>query len=115
MHVIALVPRNLAFTFGKPGLYTAVTRARQTLTIMGALEELPDIIEREDIRRCTALKSLLGLALKPELKPELRPELKPGLNPGRIIDFDAKFKEIADKMALAGELTEDSSEAIDRG
>ena len=99
-HVIAIVPRNLAFTFGKPGLYTAVTRARQTLTIMGALDELQDIISREDARRCTALKSLLGLPLikPPELKAELN-ELglvKAGqLKPGRVIDLAERFKAIA--------------------
>jgi hypothetical protein len=99
-HVIAVVPRNLAFTFGKPGLYTAVTRARQTLTIMGALEELPAIIEREDVRRCTALKSLLGLPL---INPrQLKPELKPV-----VIDFKA-FRALANK-ALAGD-SEDLSE-----
>jgi exodeoxyribonuclease V alpha subunit len=114
-HVIVIVPKNLSYTFGKPGLYTAVTRAKQTLTIMGALDELPDIIGREDARRCTALKSLLDLPLinPPQLKPELKAELKAG----RIIDLEAKFKEMADKMASGGPDTSDDGEpeAIDRG
>jgi RecD/TraA family predicted helicase len=114
-HVIAVVPKNLSYTFGKPGLYTAVTRARQTLTIMGALDELPDIISREDDRRCTALKSLLGLPLinPPELKADLKPELKAK----SVIDF-AAFRTLANK-ALAGdgdELSEDDLETFrDRG
>jgi hypothetical protein len=114
-HVIAVVPKNLAFTFGKPGLYTAVTRAKQTLTIMGALDELPNIIEREDIRRCTALKSLLGLPLinAPELKRELKPELKAR----GIIDLEAKFKTMAEKLASGASDPPDDGEleAIDRG
>ena len=40
-HVIAIVPKNIAYTFGKPAIYTAFTRARQSLTIMGALDWLP--------------------------------------------------------------------------
>jgi exodeoxyribonuclease V alpha subunit len=117
-HVIAVVPKNLAFTFGKPGLYTAVTRAKQTLTIMGALDELPNIIEREDARRCTALKSLLGLPLfnPPELKSELKPDLKPRLKAGKIVDLAARFKAIADMMASGGlDLPEDDLGPIDRG
>jgi hypothetical protein len=114
-HVIAIVPKNLPYTFGKPGLYTAVTRAKQTLTIMGALDELPDIISREDARRCTALKSLLGLPLI--LKPALKPELKPNIKVCAAIDFDAKFKEMAEKLASGCDpaMTLDGSEAIDRG
>ena len=67
-HVIAIVPKNVEYTFGKPALYTAFTRARQTLTIMGAIDKIPGIIERPEKRRYTALKSLLGLPL--ELKRE---------------------------------------------
>jgi UvrD-like helicase C-terminal domain len=126
-HVIAVVPRNLAFTFGKPSLYTAVTRAKQTLTIMGALDELPDITGREDARRCTALKSLLGLPLinPPALKPELKSELKgllPGLDPGnglkagKIVDLDAAFKAMAERMAMVGDGADPSEdEGIDIG
>jgi exodeoxyribonuclease V alpha subunit len=109
-HVIAIVPKNLAFTFGKRGLYSAVTRAKQTLTIMGALDELAGIIEREDVRRCTVLKSLLGLPLinPPQLKPELKPDLKP-----LVIDFKA-FRALANK-AMAGDgeqLSEDDLETF---
>ena len=117
-HVIAIVPRNLAYTFGKPGLYTAVTRAKQTLTIMGALEELPNIIEREDVRRCTVLKSLLGLPLiaASELKSDLKPELKPGLKGRRVIDLAERFKAIAERLASGSlDLPEDDLGPIDRG
>jgi hypothetical protein len=83
---------------------------------MGALDQLPDIIEREDVRRCTALKSLLGLPLiiKPDLKPV---ELKTELKAKPVIDF-AAFRALANK-ALSGDgddLSEDDLEAFrDRG
>jgi hypothetical protein len=70
---------------------------------MAALDELQNIIEREDVRRCTVLKSLLGLPLiaASELKADLKADLKPELKAGKVIDLAAKFKEIAEKMAGA--------------
>jgi hypothetical protein len=120
-HVITIVPKNLAYTFGKPGLYTAVTRAKQTLTIMGALDELPDIIEREDARRCTVLKSLLGLPLI-QLKPELKPDLKAGAGAkvGATPAFagaslEAKFKAMAEMLASGASAPLFDTEPIDIG
>jgi hypothetical protein len=63
-HVITIVPRNIKFTFGKPALYTAFTRAKQSLTIIGALDIMPDILEDEGKRRITVLKSMLSLPLR---------------------------------------------------
>jgi hypothetical protein len=114
-HVITVAPKNLSFTFGKAGLYTAVTRARQTLTIIGAVDQLQAIIERDDPRRYTALKSLLGLPLI--LNPELKPDLKPKLKAVALIDFDAKFKAMAERLTSGRDpaMALDSAEPIDRG
>jgi RecD/TraA family predicted helicase len=114
-HVITVVPKNLSVTFGKAGLYTAITRARQTLTIIGAVDQLQSIIERDDPRRCTALKSLLGLPLI--LKPDLKPDLKPKIKVCAAIDFDAKFKDIAERLASERDpaMALDSAEPIDIG
>lgn len=40
-HVIVVVSEDMARLFGKPALYTAVTRARETLTIVGDLAAIP--------------------------------------------------------------------------
>jgi len=65
-HVIALVPRNINYTFGRRGLYTAITRAKETLAIIGALDVIPDIIKQREERRYTVLKALLGLPIEGE-------------------------------------------------
>jgi ATP-dependent exoDNAse (exonuclease V) alpha subunit len=62
-HVIVAVPKNIQYTFGRPALYTAFTRAKQTLSIIGAMDILPIVLNNPGARRITILKSLAGLPL----------------------------------------------------
>jgi exodeoxyribonuclease V alpha subunit len=45
-HVIALIPKGGDYLFGKPLLYTAITRARKSLTIIGDVRQIPRIATR---------------------------------------------------------------------
>jgi ATP-dependent exoDNAse (exonuclease V) alpha subunit len=63
-HVIVAVPAKLQFMFGKPALYTACTRAKQSLTLVGAIDKIRDIAANPGERRCTVIKSIKGLPLQ---------------------------------------------------
>jgi exodeoxyribonuclease V alpha subunit len=62
--VIALIPCNGAYLFGKPALYTAFSRAERTLAIVGDIQRLTHISQREGRRRVTALAALLKTPAK---------------------------------------------------
>jgi hypothetical protein len=55
-HIIAVIPANSDFLFGKPLLYTAISRAQISLTIIGDIEAIPRIAVRESDARDTALQ-----------------------------------------------------------
>jgi hypothetical protein len=59
-HIIAVIPANSDFLFGKPLLYTALSRAQTSLTVIGDIEAIPRIAARESAQRETALKLLFG-------------------------------------------------------
>jgi exodeoxyribonuclease V alpha subunit len=87
-HVIVVVSEEMARLFGKPALYTAVTRARESLAIIGDLFSLRSIIAAPD-RRFTMLGALFGKSAHP-IMPEPCP------------DYDAYFRTIAmDKREVA--------------
>ncbi len=58
-HVIAIVPTNGAYLFGKPALYTVFSRARVTLAVVGDIARISDISRRGGRERTTALAMLL--------------------------------------------------------
>lgn len=87
-HVIVVVSEEMARLFGKPALYTAVTRARESLAIIGDLFSLPAIIAAPD-RRFTVLGALFGESAHPTA-------------PDPCPDYDAYFRAIAmDKREVA--------------
>jgi exodeoxyribonuclease V alpha subunit len=55
-HVIAVIPANSDFLFGKPLLYTAISRAQISLAIIGDIDVIPRIAAREGVTRETALQ-----------------------------------------------------------
>jgi hypothetical protein len=58
-HVIAVIPANSDFLFGKPLLYTAISRAQISLTIIGDIDAIPRIAAREGDTRETSLQLML--------------------------------------------------------
>ena len=58
-HIIAVIPANSDFLFGKPLLYTAISRAQVSLTLIGEIEAIPRIAAREADARETALQLML--------------------------------------------------------
>jgi ATP-dependent exoDNAse (exonuclease V) alpha subunit len=80
-HVIVVVSEEMARLFGKPALYTAVTRARESLAIIGDLFSLPAIVSAPD-RRFTVLGALFGKSAHPTV-------------PDPCPDYDAYFRAIA--------------------
>ena len=58
-HIIAVIPANSDFLFGKPLLYTAISRAQVSLTIIGEIDKIPQIAAREGDVRDTALQLML--------------------------------------------------------
>src|SRR5208337_4982034 len=52
-HVIAVIPANSDFLFGKPLLYTALSRAQVSLSVIGDIDAIPRIAAREGARRET--------------------------------------------------------------
>jgi exodeoxyribonuclease V alpha subunit len=79
--VIVVVREEMARLFGKPALYTAVTRARESLAIIGDLFSLRTIIAAPD-RRFTVLSALFGKSARPTV-------------PDPCPDYDAYFRAIA--------------------
>jgi ATP-dependent exoDNAse (exonuclease V) alpha subunit len=60
-HVIVVIPDgSYGYLFGKSHLYTGCSRAQQSLTIVGDLGAIPDIIEAGRHSRVTALPYLLS-------------------------------------------------------
>ena len=78
-HVIAIVARRMARTFGKPALYTGFSRARQTLAVVGEIDAIPHIISSPGQKRTTVLGAMLA-------KP---------LPKAAIVDIAARLKEMA--------------------
>jgi exodeoxyribonuclease V alpha subunit len=58
-HVISIVARRMARMFGKPALYTAFSRAKDTLTIVGEIAAIPTIAAHTGQKRVTALSAML--------------------------------------------------------
>ena len=58
-HVIALVVKRMARLFGKPAIYTAFSRAKHTLTIVGDIEAIPAIAGERGQERTTALGAMI--------------------------------------------------------
>jgi len=59
-HVISVIPPGSLWSFGKPHLYTGFSRAKRTLTIIGDVSKIADIVRRGARRRLTALPHFLG-------------------------------------------------------
>jgi exodeoxyribonuclease V alpha subunit len=58
-HVVSIVARRMARMFGKPALYTAFSRAKDTLTIVGEIAAIPTIAAHTGQKRVTALSAML--------------------------------------------------------
>jgi exodeoxyribonuclease V alpha subunit len=58
-HVISIVARRMARMFGKPALYTAFSRAKDSLTIVGEIAAIPTIAAHTGQKRVTALAAML--------------------------------------------------------
>jgi exodeoxyribonuclease V alpha subunit len=54
-HVIAIIVKRMGRTFGKPALYTAFSKAKQTLTVVGETDAIPYVAEQWGQKRTTAL------------------------------------------------------------
>jgi hypothetical protein len=99
-HVIAIVARRMARMFGKPALYTAFSRAKQTLAVVGEIDAVPKIAGELGQKRTTALAAMLT-------KPE--PKTRPAVGG---IDLDARLAAFKEQLDLLPDDAKD--EPVDR-